>query len=204
MQGAPLLFWIGAGAGLGLLLFLGWRRLRHGHERELHAHRLWRVPALLTILILPLLFLQPHRPFRIADYAIFATAMLMGLATGLIRAHATRLRYDEESERLMAGLSLSALALLLPIGILRHVSRTYLGIGPEAASHGDGRAIIGSLLFVLAMLLAHRGWLFRRARQVLAARPVSGDGPVTGEAPEPADTLLADAGDEAEAPAAPR
>ena len=39
-------------------------------------------------------------------------AALLGMATGFVRARATRLRYDHESGELMAGFSLSALLFL--------------------------------------------------------------------------------------------
>lgn len=88
----------------------------------------------------------------------------LGAATGFIRARATRIRYDHERGELMAGFSLSALLLLIPIGFARHISREYLGIGPSAVSHGDARAITGSLLFVLAMIIVHRLTLWLRTR----------------------------------------
>ncbi|TNE39110.1 MAG: hypothetical protein EP321_11445 [Sphingomonadales bacterium] len=163
----PLLFWIPAGV---VFLYFGWRWVSTRPEREIRAHRLWRLPALLAAVILPLVYLQPHKPFRLTDYGIFAVALLMGLATGILRARAASLRYDHDSGRLMASFSLSAMALLIPLGIARHISRTYMGIGPEAASHGDARAMIGSLLFVLAMVVAHRGLLYYRARGVLPTR----------------------------------
>jgi hypothetical protein len=103
-------------------------------------------------------------PFTGVDRMIIITAALLGMATGFVRARATRLRYDHESGELMAGFSLSALLFLIPIGFARHISREYLGIGPSAVSHGDARAIIGSLTFVLAMVVTHRTTLYRRSR----------------------------------------
>lgn len=152
------------------ILYLGYRHWQRKPERIIRANRLWLLPTLLTAIILPLLYMQPHRPFGPVDYGIFAVALALGAATGLIRARATRLRYDHERGELMAGFSLSALLLLIPIGLARHISREYFGIGPSAVSHGDARAIIGSLLFVLAMVIAHRGLLFWRAREVTPAQ----------------------------------
>ena len=169
MPDIPLPAWIWIPAGLALL-YLGWRWLSTRREREIRAHRLWMLPTLLAAIILPLVYLQPHKPFRLADYGILSVALLMGTATGIIRARAASLRYDHDSGRLMASFSLSALLLLIPLGIARHISREYLGIGPQAASHGDAKAMIGSLLFVLAMVIAHRGLLYRRARGVLSAK----------------------------------
>jgi len=136
----PVPLWAVAAAG-AILLLLGWRWVRRPREREIRHQRLWIMPTLLTAIIVPLLYLQPHPPFRPRDYAIFATALALGGAAGAIRARATRLRYDHDTRRLMAGFSLSALLLLLPVGIARHVSRTWLGIGPEAVQHGDAKAI---------------------------------------------------------------
>lgn len=163
MPHSPVPLWILVPCAAAIL-YLGWRRWQRKPERVLRANRLWILPTLLTAVILPLLYLQPHRPFGPVDYLIFATALALGFATGFIRARATRIRYDHERGELMAGFSLSALLLLIPIGFARHMSREYLGIGPSAVSHGDVRAITGSLLFVLAMVVTHRGTLWLRAR----------------------------------------
>lgn len=169
MANLPVPLWVLIPCGLAIV-YLGWRRWQRKPERVLRHNRLWLLPTLLTAVILPLLYLQPHKPFRPADFGIFAVALSLGGATGFIRARATRIRYDHERGELMAGFSLSALLLLIPIGIARHVSREYFGIGPSAVSHGDARAIIGSLLFVLAMVISHRGTLWWRASGVHRAR----------------------------------
>ncbi len=163
MERLPVPLWVVIPCGLAIL-YLGWKRWQRKPERALRHERLWVAPTMLTAIILPLLYFQPHRPFGARDYAIFAIALVLGGASGIIRARATRLRYDHESGQLMAGFSLSALLLLIPVGVARYVSREYFGIGPEAVSRGDARAIVGSLLFVLAMIGAHRALLFWRAR----------------------------------------
>jgi len=149
------------------IFYLGYRRWKRKPERVLRPHRLWIFPAILAAVILPLLYFQPHRPFHVIDILVILTAMVLGVATGYIRARATRLRYDHERGEMMAGFSLSALLFLIPVGIARYVSREYLGIGPNAVSHGDARAIMGSLLFVLAMIVTHRATLYVRARSVI-------------------------------------
>ncbi len=169
MEDIPLPLWVLIPCAVAIL-YLGWKRWRRKPERVLRHNRLWLLPTMLTAIILPLLYLQPHKPFGAVDYAIFAVALLLGVATGLTRARATRLRYDHDSGEIMAGFSLSALLILIPIGLARHVSREYLGIGPNAVSHGDARAITGSLLFVLAMVISHRGLLYWRTRTVLTRR----------------------------------
>ena len=163
MEQLPIPLWVLIPCAAAIL-YLGYRRWRRKPERVLKPGRLWLFPAILAAIILPLLYLQPHKPFGALDYIIFVTALALGLATGFVRARATRMRYDHERGELMAGFSLSALLLLIPIGFARHVSREYLGIGPSAVSHGDARAITGSLLFVLAMIIAHRLTLWLRAR----------------------------------------
>ncbi len=166
MQGLPVPLWVLLPCAAAIL-YLGYRHWLRKPERVLRHNRLWLLPTLLTGIILPLLYLQPHRAFHFTDFLIFATAILLGAATGFIRARATRLRYDEGRGELMAGFSLSALLFLIPIGFARHISREYLGIGPSAVSHGDARAIIGSLCFVLAMVIVHRGTLYWRAHHFL-------------------------------------
>lgn len=166
MSTIPVPLWLWGVVGL-VLLIMAWRWWRSPREKELHAHRLWLMPTLLAAIILPLLYLQPHRPFGMVDYAIFAVASVLGIATGAIRAYATALRYDHDGARLMAGFSFSALLFLLPVGFVRYISRDWLGIGPEAVHHGDARAISGSLIFVLAMLIAHRVFLYYRAKRTL-------------------------------------
>tara|TARA_R110000782_G_scaffold48551_1_gene106192 strand:- start:34654 stop:35166 length:513 start_codon:yes stop_codon:yes gene_type:complete len=169
MQPLPIPLWVLVPCVLAIL-YLGYRHWQRKPERVLRHNRLWILPTLLAAIILPLLYLQPHKPFHFIDYVIFVTALALGLATGFIRARATRLRYDHERGELMAGFSLSALLLLIPIGLARHISREYLGIGPSAVQHGDVRAIIGSMLFVLAMVGVHRGVLYVRARRVFSEK----------------------------------
>jgi len=73
------------------IFYLGYRRWQRKPERVLRHNRLWLLPTLLTAIILPLLYFQPHKPFGLVDYGIFAVALALGTATGLIRARATRL-----------------------------------------------------------------------------------------------------------------
>lgn len=174
MERLPVPLWVLIPCALAIF-YLGYRRWRRKPERILRPHRLWIFPAILAAVILPLLYLQPHRPFHATDILIILIAILLGIATGFIRARATRLRYDHERGEMMAGFSLSALLFLIPVGIARHVSREYLGIGPNAVSHGDARAIMGSLLFVLAMIVTHRATLYLRAKAVHRPDTVSNE-----------------------------
>lgn len=141
---------------------------RHRKERPVVVERLWRFPAFMTLLILPLVYLQPHRPFHLFDYGVFAVMSGFGAATGFIRGAATTLRVDHPTRRLMAGLSGWAVLMLMPVGLMRQYAREHLGMGMEALRHGDVRALIGSLLFALAMIVTHRFTLYRRARRVLS------------------------------------
>lgn len=169
MTPLPVPLWVIIPCALAIL-YLGWKRWQRKPERVLRYDRLWLLPTLLAAIILPLLYIQPHKPFHPVDFLIFGIALSLGAATGFVRARAARLRYDHDRGELMAGFSLSALLFLIPIGIARTISREYLGIGPSAVGHGDARAIIGSLLFVLAMVAVHRGTLYLRARRVLPGK----------------------------------
>lgn len=149
---------------LGVLVIL-WRRRK---ERHLRTDRLWRFPVLMTATILPLLYLQPHRPFHWFDYGVFAVMALLGGVTGLLRAYASTLRFDHDTRRIMASISTSALLLLIPIGFMRQISREYFGMGIDAVRHGDIRAVCGSLLFVLGMVIAYPVAMHGRAKRLLA------------------------------------
>ncbi|MBB6124474.1 CcdC protein domain-containing protein [Sphingobium subterraneum] len=146
------------------LLVWGWRRRK---ERHLHTDRLWRFPVVMTAIILPLLYLQPHAPFHGSDYGVFAVMVALGTATGVLRAYASSLRYDHNARRIMVSISASALLLLLPIGLMRQVSREYFGMGIDAVRHGDIRAVCGSLVFVLGMVIAYPVAMHIRARRLL-------------------------------------
>lgn len=141
---------------------------RNRKERALDITRLWRFPTWMTAIILPLVYLQPHKPFHALDFAIFAAMIGFGSTTGFIRARATTLRFDHPTRRLMVGLSGWALLMLMPVGFMRQFAREHMGMGMQALRHGDVRALIGSLLFALAMIVTHRTALYLRARRFLA------------------------------------
>ena len=136
--------------------------LRARRERPLHPSRLWIAPVVVTGLIGLGLYFAPHPVFAAADYLVFAAAAVAGLAFGWWRAHATVLRHDPDTGRIMASQSNLAMAVLAAVFLLRVGARQALG--GDAAVVGDA-----SMLFALGMVVALRVALWRRATGLVPA-----------------------------------
>ena len=136
--------------------------LRARRERPLHPDRLWIAPVIITALIGMGLYFAPHPLFGPGDYAIFIAAAAAGVAFGWWRAHATVLRHDPDTGRIMASQSNLAVAVLAGVVVLRVGARQALG--DQAAVAGDA-----SMLFALGMVIALRVALWRRARGLVPA-----------------------------------
>lgn len=136
--------------------------LRARRERPLHPDRLWVAPVIITLLIAIGLYFAPHPLFGADVYAIFTAAALAGVAFGWWRAHATVLRHDPDTGKVMASQSNLAVAILAGVVLLRTGAREALG--DQAAVVGDA-----SMLFALGMVIALRAALWRRAKGLVPA-----------------------------------
>jgi hypothetical protein len=136
--------------------------LRARRERPLHPGRLWIAPLIAVPLIGLGLYFTPHPTFAPLDYLIFGAAGAAGLAFGWWRAHATVLRHDPDSGRIMASQSNLAMAVLAGDFLLRVGARQALG--GNAALVGDA-----SMLFALGMVVTLRLALWRRATGLVPA-----------------------------------
>ncbi len=134
--------------------------LRARREQPLHPDRLWIAPILIGVLIGAGLYFTPHPPFSTADFLIMTLAAAAGVAFGWWRAHATVLRHDPDTGRIMARQSNLAVAVLAGVVLLRIGARQALG--SQTALVGDA-----SMLFALGMVVALRIALWRRAKGLL-------------------------------------
>lgn len=144
------------------LVFVAVIALRARRERPLYPDRLWIAPVVISVLIGSGLYFTPHPLFGPGAYLAFAVACLDGFAFGWWRAHATVLRHDADTDTIMASRSSLAVAVLAGIIVLRLGAREALG--GQAAAVGDA-----SMLFALAMVVALRLALWRRARGLVPA-----------------------------------
>lgn len=147
-------------------IFVAVIALRARRERPLHPDRLWIAPVLITVLIGMGLYFTPHPLFGVGAYGAMALAGAAGIAFGWWRAHATVLRHDPDTGRIMASQSNLAVAVLAGVVVLRVGARQIFGdaLGPQAAVIGDA-----SMLFALGMVIALRLALWRRARGLVPA-----------------------------------
>ncbi len=136
------------------------RRARR--ERPLQPDRLWIAPLVVGALIGAGLYFTPHPIFGVDDWLAFAATAAAGFAFGWWRAHATVLRHNADTGRIMASQSNLAVAVLAGVVLLRVGARAALG--GSAAVVGDA-----SMLFALAMVVALRVALWRRARRLAPA-----------------------------------
>jgi membrane protein CcdC involved in cytochrome C biogenesis len=136
--------------------------LRARRERPLHPGRLWIAPVLVTVLIGLGLVYSPHPAFGLGTDAVLALAAIAGLGFGWWRAHATVLRHDPDTGRIMASQSNLAVAVLAGVFVLRMAARQALGTGAVIATDA-------SMLFALGMVIALRVALWRRAKGLVPA-----------------------------------
>ena len=140
--------------------------LRARRERPLHPDRLWIAPVVVTLMIGLGLYFTPHPAFGAGAYAAMALAAAAGIAFGWWRAHATVLRHDPGTGRIMASQSNLAVAVLAGVVLLRVGARQAMGdaLGADATVVGDA-----SMLFALGMVVALRLALWRRAKGLVPA-----------------------------------
>ena len=131
-------------------------------ERPLRPRRLWIAPLLLGGLVAAAIAVVPRPAFDLAAWEALVFATASGMAFGGWRAHATALRHDPDTGRIMASQSTIAGAVLAGAFLLRTVVRDALGV--QAALITDM-----SMLFALGMIVALNAALWRRARDLMPA-----------------------------------
>ncbi len=144
------------------LIFVAVIALRARRERPLHPDRLWIAPVVVTALIGLGLYFTSHPVFGLTAYAAMALAGVAGGAFGWWRAHATVLRHDPDTGRIMASQSNLAVAILAGVFLLRTGAREVLGANGAIAADA-------SMLFALGMVIALRVALWRRAKGLVPA-----------------------------------
>jgi hypothetical protein len=141
--------------------------VRTGREGPLRFGQLWITPAVAVLSIGTALLLQPHAPFERLIWVAFGVAGLIGLTTGTLRARSVLMRLDPVSGRVLTKTQSYAIALFAALFAFRVVTGPWLAADPAAQQ----RAIIGfdaTLVFALAMIVAQRIGIFRRATLMLA------------------------------------
>lgn len=156
--------WIVA-VGVPLLLVAS-LYIRTGREGPLRFDQLWITPVVAVLSIGAALALQQHAPFDPLAWAVLASAALVGLATGTLRAATVAMRLDPDSGQALSKTQSYAFALFAALFAFRFVMGASMAGDPTMQQ----RAIVGfdaALVFALAMIVTQRIGIFRRARRLL-------------------------------------
>ncbi len=141
--------------------------VRTGREGPLRFDQLWITPAVAILSIGAALALQPHARFGMLAWIALGAAGPIGLTTGTLRARTVRMRLDPASGRVLTKTQSYAAALFAALFAFRLLTGPWLGADPAMQQ----RAITGfdaTLTFALAMIVAQRIGIFRRATLMLA------------------------------------
>lgn len=144
--------------------------LRTGPEKPLNLRQLWITPIIAVASIGAALVLQKHPPFGPLVLVGFMVAFAIGLTTGTLRAGTVRMRIDPETGTLLSQTASYAFVLFAALFGLRFVG--------ELGGAGAARWTIGlfdsALLFAMAMIVAQRLGIFRRASRLMRQARQSG------------------------------
>lgn len=156
---------------LPLLIFAGvmlWRMRTMDKARPLRLRTLWVLPLLFAVVVA---FVFASIPPSVIGIACFVLGLAAGAPVGWKRARLMRLHVEGEgtSARVMMRQSPAALLLIMAIAGVRMLSRSALDSGSAAGSPGKlsvaAVTLTDALLgFALAMIVAHRVELWRRAK----------------------------------------
>lgn len=134
-------------------------RTSRSKPRPVSVNSLWIVPAIAVLGIGSALWFQPHPAFGIGAFAIFATALALGVGTGLLRARTLKLRRCEDTGKVLMETSSYAFLLLAALVLLRTAFRNISG--------GLGIvAVDASMLFALGMIVTQRITVWMRVRSL--------------------------------------
>lgn len=162
---------------LPLLIFAGvmaWRLRMIDKARPLRLRTLWILPVLFAAVVA---FVFASTPPTAIGIACFALGLAIGAPIGWKRAQMMRLHIEGEgaTSRVMVRQSPAALLLVMALAAVRMLSRTALDSG-EAVGFSRHLPVAAVTLtdtllgFALAMIVAHRIELWRRARKLAGER----------------------------------
>jgi hypothetical protein len=162
---------------LPLLIFAGvmlWRMRTMDNARPLRLRTLWVLPVLFAAVAV---FVFASIPPSATGIACFALGLAIGAPVGWKRARLMRLHVegDGATARVMVRQSPAALLLIMGIAGVRMLSRSALDSGevPGSRVHLPIAAVTMTdalLGFALAMIVAHRIELWRRAKALTHGR----------------------------------
>lgn len=138
---------------VGVLFF----RMRRMPARPVNMTALWIVPLIAVLGIGSGLWFTPHPVFGPAAYAIMASAIVLGIGTGVMRARTLTLRRCPDTGRILMETSSFAFVLLVVLVLIRSAFRNMAG------SLG-AIAVDASMLFALGMVVTQRLTIWQRAR----------------------------------------
>jgi hypothetical protein len=143
--------------------------VRTGPERPLTLWQLAITPAVAVVTIAGSLMLQDRPSFGMIAWIGLGAAALVGLTTGTLRAGTVKMRIDPATGRLLTQTSSYAFILFAALFGIRFVGAWTRGYETTSLALFDA-----ALLFALAMIVAQRLGIFRRARILLrSAQPAA-------------------------------
>jgi hypothetical protein len=148
---------------LAVVFALRWRNLKK--PRQLKVNQLWIAPALITVVVVGVLFAMPPAAM---GWLAFMIGVPLGAAVGWQRARLMHIERDAASGDLMMRQTPAALLLLFGIAGLRRLFGVAGGGGDSAGGTLAPTALLftdGLLGFALGMVIAQRLTLYLRAKE---------------------------------------
>jgi hypothetical protein len=146
---------VGVPLALVVLLFVN-----TGPEQPLRLRQLWITPVVAVLSISAALVWQRHGQFGPVAWGGFAAAAVVGLTTGTLRAGTVKMRIDQDTGQLLSRTTSYALVLFVGLLGFRLITVGMPGDKPIAAFDA-------ALVFAMAMIVAQRLGIFRRAVRLL-------------------------------------
>ncbi len=149
--------------------------LRGVRPRKLNIKRMWIAPSLL--LFFALLAVLVQRPQSLGGTILCVAAAALGCSMGWLRGRFMTINHDPETGELTSKASAMAMLVILGIGGLRYILRTYLGQGAGLIHASVIDITDAFLLMAVGLLCTQRLEMWLRARKLMA-EPVSPPTPV--------------------------
>jgi len=148
-----------------IALVFALRLRRINRERRMHLGRLLVAP---TIILVVAGYLVATATPDLVGFAIAVGGLVIGGVVGWQRARFTRIAYDPQGDIFTMRQSPAAVIFLVGIMIVRRVIMVEMPAMTAGASMAH-MTIDGLIGFGLAMVIAHNGELYLRARRIKAA-----------------------------------